>query len=87
MEVLVEQLFYALRVSQLEEEVVEGDAVVQVVLRREDVWAKTDLIGEVVLVRLGEGFYCLLVVVQVGEGSKIQVMDLCPIRKEFLFGS
>ena len=87
MEVLVERLFYALRVSQLEEEVVEGDAVVQVVLRREDVWAKTDLIGEVVLVRLEEGFYCLLVVVQVGEGSKIQVMGLCPIRKEFLFGS
>lgn len=81
------QLFYALRVSQLEEEVVEGDAVVQVALKREDVWAKTDLIGEVVLVQLEEGFYCLLVVVQVGEGSKIQVMDLCPIRKEFLFGS
>ena len=81
------QLFYALRVSQLEEEVVEGDAVVQVALRREDVWAKTDLIGEAVLVQLEEGFYCLLVVVQVGEGLKIQVMDLCPIRKEFLFGS
>ena len=81
------QLFYALRVSQLEEEVVEGDAVVQVALKREDVWAKTDLIGEVVLVQLEEGFYCLLVVVQVGEGSKIQVMDLCPITKEFLFGS
>ena len=81
------QLFYALRVSQLEEEVVEGDAVVQVALKREDVWAKTDLIGEVVLVQLEEEFYCLLVVVQVGEGSKIQGMDLCPIRKEFLFGS
>ena len=81
------QLFYALRVSQLEEEVVEGDAVVQVALRREDVWAKTDLIGEAVLVQLEEGFYCLLVVVQVGEGLKIQVMDLHPIRKEFLFGS
>ena len=81
------QLFYALRVSQLEEEVVEGDAVVQVALRREDVWAKTDWIGEVVLVQLEEGFYCLLVVVQVGEGSKIQVMDLCPITKEFLFGN
>ena len=64
----MEQLFYALRVSQLEEEVVEGDAVVQVVLRREGVWAKTDLIGEVVLVRLEEGFYCLLAVVQAGEG-------------------
>ena len=81
------QLFYALRVSQLEEEVVEGDAVVQVALRREDVWAKTDLIGEAVLVQLEEGFYCLLVVVQVGEGSKIQVLDLCPTRKEFLFGN
>ena len=81
------QLFYALRVSQLEEELVKGDAVVQVVLRREDVWAKMDLIGEVVLVRLEEGFYCSLVAVQVGEGLKIQVMDLCPIRKEFLFGS
>ena len=81
------QLFYALRVSQLEEEVVEGDAVVQVALRREDVWAKTDLIWEVVLVQLEEGFYCLLVVVQVGVGSKIQVIDLYPIRKEFLFGN
>ena len=81
------QLFYALRVSQLEVEVVEGDAVAQVALRREDVWAKTDWIGEVVLVQLEEGFYCLLVGVQVGEGSKIQVMDLCPIRKEFLFGN
>ena len=81
------QLFYALRVSQLEEEVVEGDAVVQVALKREDVWAKTDLIGEVVLVQLEEGFYCSLVVVQVGVGSRIQAIDLCPIRKEFLFGS
>ena len=81
------QLFYALRVSQLEEEVVEGDAVVQVALKREDVWAEMDLMEEVVLVQLEEGFYCLLVVVQVGEGLKIQVMDLCPIRKEFLFGS
>ena len=81
------QLFYALQISQLEEEVVEGDAVVQVALKREDVWAKTDLIGEVVLVQLEEGFYCSLVAVQVGEGLKIQVMDLCPITKEFLFGN
>ena len=81
------QLFYALRVSQLEEEVVEGDAVVQVALKREDVWAEMDLMEEVVLVQLEEGFYCSLVAVQVGEGLKIQVMDLCPIRKEFLFGS
>ena len=87
MEVSGVQLFYALRVSQLEEEVVEGDAVVRAALRREDVWAKTDLIGEAVLVLQEEEFYCLLVVVQVGEGSKIQVLDLCPIRKEFLFGS
>ena len=87
MEVSGVQLFYALRVSQLEEEVVEGDAVVQVALKREDVWAEMDLMEEVVLVQLEEGFYCLLVVVQVGEGSKIQVMDLCPIRKEFLFGN
>ena len=81
------QLFYALRGSQLQEELVEGDAVVQVALKREDVWAKTDLIGEVVLVQLEEGFYCSLVAVQVGEGLKIQVMDLCPITKEFLFGN
>ena len=87
MEVSGVQLFYALRVSQLEEEVVEGDAVVQVALKREDVWAEMDLMEEVVLVQLEEGFYCSLVAVQVGEGLKIQVMDLCPIRKEFLFGN
>ena len=87
MEVSGVELFYARRVSQLEEEVVEGDAVVRAALKRVDVWAKMDLIGEVVLVQLEEGFYCLLVVVQVGEGLKIQAMDLCPIRKEFLFGN
>ena len=48
MEVSGVQLFYALRVSQLEEEVVEGDAVVQVALKREDVWAEMDLMEEVV---------------------------------------
>lgn len=87
MEVSGVELFYALRVSQLEEEVVEGDAVVRAALKRVDVWAKMDLIGEVVLVQLEEGFYCSLVAVQVGEGLKIQVMDSCPIRKEFLFGN
>ena len=48
MEVSGVQLFYALRVSRLEEEVVEGDAVVQVVLKREEVWVEMDLMEEVV---------------------------------------
>ena len=48
MEVSGVQLFYAPPVSQLEKEVVEGDAVVQVALKREDVWAEMDLMEEVV---------------------------------------